>query len=177
MQWEMDCMTTLEIDRLIGEYSPNQIQRIIRKKSGEKRTFESKSRRERASLVRRDGSKCYYCETKFTKNDPPTVDHYFPAAFCKANRLPKVLWDNISNKVLACRSCNQLKAHSIPKMSHYYAWLNRILSMPYPNPRVLLAARVAMNKATFYRPFLGTQYVDSMVDREVIEFDSELSYT
>ncbi len=121
-------MTTLEIDPEIAYVIERTRNRHYRRAAGN-RGPNSKSARERVALAERDGNNCFYCGLEFKRRIKPTIDHVFPQSFCKANGLPKILWDHISNKVLACEPCNQDKASTVPEIDPgYYVWLANVIA-------------------------------------------------
>lgn len=166
---------TLEIDRGIDEYTIQRaLNRHIRRARGGRR-FNSKRARERANLAMRDGDRCFYCLRDFTKLVPATIDHYFPEAFCKANGMPKMLWDNISNKVLACEGCNQFKACAVPRIEYLTVWLNNLIDDVKANPEVIEYAKQFVRKSYFVLPNMAPE--NPLVDNEVLAFDLWLERT
>jgi 5-methylcytosine-specific restriction endonuclease McrA len=164
----------LESDREIDEYTVKRaLNRHIRRSRGARR-FSSKRARERANLAMRDGDRCFYCLRDF-KLVPATIDHYFPEAFCRANGMPKVLWDNISNKVLACEDCNQLKSCAVPRIEYLTVWLNNIIDDVKANPEAIKYAKQFVLVPYFVMP--NTAPENPLVDSEVLALDLWLERT
>ena len=143
-------MTTLEYDRETAYVIERTRNRHYRRAAGNRRP-NSKRARERASLAERDGNKCFYCALDFTRKIKPTIDHVFPESFCKANGLPKILWDHISNKVLACEPCNQEKASTVPEIEGYYVWLADVIAN-CTNADIFEQACIYIQKRVFIVP-------------------------
>lgn len=142
---------SLEIDRDEAFVIERARNRHYRRAAGGRKP-NSKGSRERANLAARDGNRCFYCSRKFHKNLRPTIDHVFPQSFCKANGLPKILWDHISNKVLACAPCNQDKASTVPDIDpDYYVWLANVIAT-CPNEDIFDAACTFICKRVFIVP-------------------------
>jgi hypothetical protein len=166
-------MNTLEIEREVEYVIERTRNRHYRRAAGNRRP-NSKRARERASIAIRDGNKCFYCFREFNKELTQTIDHYFPEAFCKANGLPKMLWDNLSNKVLACESCNQFKACAVPRIEFYYEWLKRLIADSRANSEVIDHARAFIVKQTFISPVISDNTMHAMVDRDILAIDRYL---
>lgn len=70
-------------------------------------SINSRTRRKKvARLIERDGNRCFYCDTAFTDDVPPTLDHVMPV-------LVRRTWANEA-LVLACEPCNTGKGHLKP---------------------------------------------------------------
>ncbi len=164
-------MSTLETERELEYIIERTRNRHYRRAAGSRRP-NSKRARERMALANRDGNKCFYCFRDFTRKLVPTIDHFFPEAFCKANGMPKILWDNISNKVLACESCNQFKACAVPKIELYYEWLASVISYG-TNRDVVEQAIIFIRKQTFISPIISDNTMHEMVDKDIIAMDRQ----
>ena len=170
--------TQLEIDKIDYMIEHPEIVRSFARRQKRSKRFNSKRARDRQFIIDRDGDGCYYCDIEFSNEVPPTIDHYFPEAFCRANGMPKALWDNVSNKVLACESCNQLKSCSIPKMEYYYAWLYDLILNHFTNPNqfislaVIELAKEFVTRRTFILPVMRDSASHAMLDRETMALDN-----
>lgn len=60
------------------------------------------------------GEKCFYCDVEFSKEIPPTVDHYIPQVECKRRGWDAVQTHGITNCRPSCQRCNAKKADRIP---------------------------------------------------------------
>jgi hypothetical protein len=66
-----------------------------------------KTRKVRASIMRRLGNKCHWCEAELTL-DNSTIEHVIP--------LKRGGLDNSNNRVLACHGCNHGRGHDMPEL-------------------------------------------------------------
>lgn len=146
------------------------IARIVNRRMRRTKRFNSKGARDRQFLIKRDGDKCAYCLLQFNKTDY-TVDHVFSEAFCRINDIPRALWDHLSNKVLACKSCNQLKSLHTPRIEEYYAWLDRLINTPFVNAAVIELAKQFIERRTFVLPFIS-ESTNPMLDKFTLSLDS-----
>jgi hypothetical protein len=160
-----------EIERLVNRHQ--------RRAAGSRR-FNSKRARERQNLIKNAhpflkdyGNRCFYCEKPFTDEVLPTIDHYFPEAFCKWNDIPKEVWDHISNKRLSCEACNQLKACYIPKLDEYYKWLKELAQNVRASECTREHAIRLSTKRSFTIPFSRTSGMSPMVDKLTLALDNK----
>lgn len=68
------------------------------------------------SLLIRDGNLCAFpgCGKVLDKVNPPTVDHWIPKAWGRANGWPEAQIEALDNKKLMCKPCNARKGHVLP---------------------------------------------------------------
>lgn len=67
-------------------------------------------------LIRRDGNVCQYpgCDKTFSADNPPTIDHWFPQVWCRAQGWSyEEIW-SIDNLKLMCKPCNAKKGNILP---------------------------------------------------------------
>lgn len=67
-----------------------------------------RSKRQRKSLIKRDGAFCHWCGCMVTLQTS-TVEHVIP--------LHRGGLDNSNNRVLACKPCNEARGHNMPELS------------------------------------------------------------
>lgn len=72
--------------------------------------------RSKKLVWKRDGGRCFYCDTSLTWNDK-TIDHVIP----KSKGGPHRVW----NLVLACHPCNQAKGDNDPAQEYLDIVLRR----------------------------------------------------
>ena len=64
-----------------------------------------------AAKSRKKKQQCVYCGSE----DPLTVDHVVPISRWREFGVPRRVLDNKSNRVLACRRCNNEKGNMSPQ--------------------------------------------------------------
>lgn len=76
-------------------------------------TFDRKQRLR--ELIAIYGYRCFLeCGRPFTEKDPPSIDHWWPQSWCRAQGWTQEQIDDISNTRICHRTCNSRKSDRIP---------------------------------------------------------------